>query len=310
MTADVGTTSQAGYTLLTDGPVVLRDAATEKRFSLSPQMLAMGITSGISTPIPGDDEPFGVLGVLSTHPHRFDDADAALVRAAANVLGAAVVRDRQAAELLRLAEQRGALVAQALDAGEREQRRVADVLHDEVLQHVLVARLEVANLDGDPETKERIQTSMDAAASFLRAVVGGLHPVTLARAGLTAALEGLAAEQAARSALVTEVRVDPAAEGVHDRLVMSLARELLTNVVKHAGATRARVFVRATESAITLEVADDGSGLPPDAFDAALSRRNVGLATARERVAAVGGRTTVAAGIDGRGAGVHITLPR
>jgi signal transduction histidine kinase len=310
MTAEISTSSQAGYTLLTNGPVVLRDAPAEQRFGMSPQLLSLGIKSAISTPIPGDEEPFGVLGVLAKRPHHFDDADAALVRAVANVLGTAVVREAQAEALRALAAQRGALVAQALEAGEREQRQVADVLHDEVLQHVLVARLEVANLDGDEETKARVQASMDAAAEFLRAVVGGLHPVTLAHAGLTAALESLAAEQRARAPLAIDVRVDVAAEGVHDRLLVSLARELLTNVVKHAAASRADVRVGADDHRVTLTVADDGAGLPADAFETALANGNVGLANARERVAALGGTTAVAAGIGGRGASVRVSLPR
>ena len=52
-----------------------------------------------------------------------------------------------------------------------------------------------------------------------------------------------AAEHAARAGIVAEVDVDAGAEGVHDRLVLSLARELLTNVVKHSGATRATLRV-------------------------------------------------------------------
>ena len=84
-----------------------------------------------------------MLGALASSPDHFDEDDAAFVRAAANVLGAAVVRAEQARELEALAAQRGRLVAQALDAGDRERRQVADHLHDEVLQHLLFARLEL-----------------------------------------------------------------------------------------------------------------------------------------------------------------------
>ena len=98
---------------------------------------------------------------------------------------------------------------------------------------------------------------------------------------------------------------------MHDRLVLSLARELLTNVVKHSGATRAtlRVSGGAGGDELRLEVADDGCGLDGDAFETALTRGNVGLATARERVTALGGTIEVESGLDGRGTRIAIRLP-
>src|SRR3954466_6583206 len=93
------------------------------------------------------------------------------------------------------------------------------------------------------------------------------------------------------------------------RLVVSLARELLANVTRHAQASRAAVTVTANDGHVELSVADDGIGLRPDALDAALSGENVGLAAARERVEALGGVIRTGAGLDGRGAQVRITLP-
>ncbi|HEV2814118.1 MAG TPA: GAF domain-containing protein [Solirubrobacteraceae bacterium] len=309
MTAQIGPRSQAGFTLASGGPVISDDTAREERFRFSPGLLALGVRSAISVPILAGEEPFGVLGVLASTAGRFDEDDANLVRAAANVLGAAVVRAAQATELEGLAAQRGRLVAQALDAGDRERRHVADALHDEALQHLLFARLELAALDAETDTKARVLASIHEATAVLRRVIGGLHPVPLAHAGLTAALDGLARELAERAGLHAEVRVHPAAEGREDRLVLSLARELLTNVVKHARATRATVRVALDGEALVLEVADDGGGLAGDAFEAALARGNVGLANARERVAALGGSIDVLEGLDGRGARVSIRLP-
>jgi two-component system NarL family sensor kinase len=307
MTAAHGPDSQAGYTLMADGPVITADTHAEERFTYTRGLLDLGVRSAISVPIPDGDEPFGVLGALASSPDHFDADDAAFVRAAANVLGAAVMRSRQASELEALAAQRGRLVAQALDAGDRERRQVADLLHDEVLQHLLFARLELGGLDG--EQKDRVQASMEEASTLLRRVIGGLHPVTLAHAGLEVALQSMASEHAARAGIIAEVNVEPGVDGVQDRLVLSLARELLTNVVKHSGATRATVRVCGSEDEVRLEVADDGCGLGADAFEAALSRGNFGLATARERVTALGGAIEVTPGLDGRGTRVAVRLP-
>jgi signal transduction histidine kinase len=309
VTAQLGRRSQAGYTLLSDAPVLVRDLETEDRFDVSEAVRATGARSTISTPIPGATEPQGVLGVFSRTPDHFDEDDASFVRAVANVLGHAVVRDEQSRALAALGEQRGRLVAQALEAGEREQRQVADVLHDDVLQHLLFARQELGDGDADPLAIERARASVEQASGLLRSVVAGLHPVTLSHAGLGAALEQLAGEHRARAGLETEVRVERAAEGIHDRLVVSLVRELLTNVSKHSGARRARVEVALAGDKLRCAVADDGRGMPGDAIESALAHGNIGLATARERVEALGGIARVCSGIEGRGTAVEIRLP-
>jgi signal transduction histidine kinase len=87
-------------------------------------------------------------------------------------------------------------------------------------------------------------------------------------------------------------------------------RELLGNVVKHAGAARATVRVVDGPETVAVQVTDDGRGMDADAFEAALGRGNIGLASARERIAAVGGTIRVGPGLNGRGAGVTIQLPR
>lgn len=309
ITAQVGLRSQAGFTLVEGGPVVSDDLATESRFHVSGAMRAQGARSAISTPIPGDDAPFGVLGVFSRRPSHFDRHDAGFVRAVANVLGAAVMQEAHERALETLSAQRGRLVAQGLDAGEREQRQVADVLHDDVLQHLLFARQELADAGAEPAALERARASVDEAAELLRRVVAGLHPVTLAHAGLAAALETLARDHSARAGVDIAVEVEEECAGEYDRLLLSLARELLTNVAKHAQASRAAVSVRAAGGWVELRVADDGVGLRPDAFDSALAVGSIGLAAMRERAEALGGNARIGTGLDGRGATVEIRLP-
>lgn len=307
--ASTGTRSQAGYTLMQEGPVLSGDVRSETRFEISEGMRSQGAVSVISTPIWGGTNPFGVIGVFSREPEHFDESDAGFVAAVANVLAAAVARDEQARELAELSGQRGRLVAQALEAGEREQRHVADVLHDDVLQHLLFALQELEDASGDADAVNRARESVRDASGLLRRVVAGLHPVTLAHAGLPAALDSLVTEQRARTGLRADVRVDREAEGAHDRLLVSLARELLTNVAKHAQAERVLIEVSAQTGAVELTVADDGRGMPADAFRSALARGNIGLATARERVEALGGVARVGGGLDGRGTSVQIRLP-
>ena len=309
ITARTGRASQAGYTLLEQAPVLSQDLHTESRFEVSAAIRAQHAGSSITIPIPGVEGPFGVLGVFARSPGHLDLDDVSFVRGLANVLGSAVIRDEHTRALEELSGQRGRLVAQALDSGEREQRQVADVLHDDVLQHLLFARQELGEASVDRDALARAGESVERAAALLRRVVAGLHPITLAHAGLAAALENMATDHAARAGLRTSVHVDAAAEGRHDRLMVSLVRELLTNVAKHAGATHAVVRVCAREEQLELTVADDGRGMPADAFAAALGGGSVGLATVRERVEALGGSAQVAVGLGGSGATVQVLLP-
>ena len=87
--------SQAGYTLLSDGPVIVSDLATETRFT-GPQLLHdHGVRSGISVIIPGHtSRPFGVFGIHSREPREFDRNDAEFLQSLANVVAGAA---RQAA---------------------------------------------------------------------------------------------------------------------------------------------------------------------------------------------------------------------
>ncbi|HET9853030.1 MAG TPA: GAF domain-containing protein [Candidatus Limnocylindrales bacterium] len=84
--------SHSGFALVSDGPVVSMDYGNEDRFRASPIVLEHGARSGVTTPILGPDGPWGVLGVHSLTPGRFDSEQVALLDTFANVLGSAISR--------------------------------------------------------------------------------------------------------------------------------------------------------------------------------------------------------------------------
>lgn len=100
-----GPRSQAGYTLLSAAPVIVRDLRKETRFQGPPLLLDHGVTSGISVVIHGKDRPFGVLGAHTTRLRRFTKDDVNFVQAVANVLAAAIER-RETEAALRESEER------------------------------------------------------------------------------------------------------------------------------------------------------------------------------------------------------------
>jgi PAS domain S-box-containing protein len=104
-TVDAGGASQAGYTLLSDEPVVVDDLHTETRFAGSLLLHDHGVVSGMSVIIQGALQPFGILSVHTTKRRTFTRDDIHFLRAVANVLAVAVERTRTE-EALRESEER------------------------------------------------------------------------------------------------------------------------------------------------------------------------------------------------------------
>jgi two-component system, NarL family, sensor kinase len=220
-----------------------------------------------------------------------------------------VLLQRDAA-IARLAEQRGQLATYALAAEQRERRRLAELLHDESVQTLSLARQELTDYrrTGRDEAFERARDAIDETMAQIRGEIFELHPYVLDHAGLPAALDAIADRTAQRIGADITVAVDPAAGGRHDELIVVLARELLANVVKHSGATRVTVTVAADPGRIELDVRDDGRGFEPERQQAALLQGHVGLASSEQRVRSAGGELVVSSA-PGHGTAVHVTLP-
>jgi signal transduction histidine kinase len=283
-----GEASFAGYTLRLRRPVVVDDWEAETRFD--PEIgSALGLRSGACVVVGGAESPFGILMAVADHVGRFGEEDIGFLQSLANVLAEGVARRRAAEEIAELADARGRLVAQALDAEERARRSMSESLHDGALQDVLAAGHDLWAL-GDAPGAEEARAMLRDVVARLRAVMVALHPTVLAYGGLDAALRAVAAQQAVAGGFEVEVDVDPAAIGQRDELLLSVARELLTNAARHARASRVDLTLRSVPEGVVLEVADDGGGVPAGRAREALAEGHIGLATSAERVAAVGGR--------------------
>jgi two-component system NarL family sensor kinase len=114
---------------------------------------------------------------------------------------------------------------------------------------------------------------------------------------------------AERAGFDYDIEVAAESSGDADDVVLALVRELVQNVVKHADASRLRVSVSESDGDLLLEVADDGRGMAPDRPDEALRDGHIGLASARERVDAIGGQLEVDSPA-GAGTRVRVAIPR
>jgi two-component system NarL family sensor kinase len=191
-----------------------------------------------------------------------------------------------------LAGDRSRLLAEMVALEERERRELAEALHDGALQYVLAARQEIDDVATDPDAVRRVDEALTAASRLLRSTTAELHPAVLQHAGLIPALRELASSIGARGGLVTGVDAAHWPEGSRtdaDALLLSTARELLTNVVKHAHAGNATITVEVRDGRARLVVEDDGAGLDTEAAAARVAAGHIGLESRRIRLESVGG---------------------
>ncbi|MBW4631373.1 MAG: PAS domain-containing protein [Iphinoe sp. HA4291-MV1] len=115
-TVGAGKDSQAGYTLLSNEPVVVTDLRTETRFTGPPLLQKHQVISGLSVVIHGKERPFGVLGVHTTTPRTFSKDDIYFLQGIAYVLATAIERQR-VEDALRESEQRSELALRGNNDG-------------------------------------------------------------------------------------------------------------------------------------------------------------------------------------------------
>ena len=199
----------------------------------------------------------------------------------------------QEAEIERLRDERRELLAQVLRAEEEARRQVAQALHDDALQSLLAAHQDLIEAAPGRVGVMRAHDVVSVAIDRVREAVVALHPVTREQGGLDAALRAVAAQAERRGGFTCSVTIEDGAPGAHDDLILSVARELLANAVKHSGATHVSVSVAPDGDGIALEVADDGRGAEELRLDEAVRDGHVGLASVTQRLEAIGGRFTL-----------------
>jgi two-component system sensor histidine kinase UhpB len=201
----------------------------------------------------------------------------------------------------RLESERRDSALRALAAQERERRRIALELHDEVGQALTAAmlRLDWAELD---EAKEGLRNALEE----VREMAGRLRPEALDDLGLRNALRALGADvsRSARMDVRPEIQADlPPLSAEQELVLYRVAQEALTNAVRHAEANAVRFSLAATESEIVLTVEDDGQG-----FESAATPEGSGIRGMRERALLVRARLEIESA-PGRGTTVRLRVP-
>lgn len=213
---------------------------------------------------------------------------------------------------LRFQERLRALSSQLSLAEERERRRIAAAVHDQVAQSLAVIKMrlgELRELDSSAALADKIQgirEMVDQTMEDTRSLTYALSPPVLYELGLEAALEWLAEQVQKDYSITCQFEDDGQAKPLGDDargFVFWAARELIMNVIKHANARTATLSVSGNDGMLCLRVQDDGEGFYPVEMERRTS--GFGLFSIRERLMDFGGLFQV----DSRpGFGTRVTL--
>ena len=276
----------------------------------APQGPARGYVAAL--PILSRDRLRGALVVVGEARDPFAALDADFLLALGRQFGAAL----ENAELYQGLEARSRelewLASRMVHQHEEERRRLSRELHDETAQVFAAVNMQLGLLreSASPDLVPRLDRALhlvDEGIRSIRAVTDRLRPPLLDDLGLIPALRGLIDEFVERHGVATRFEAPPTLPSLPpggDVALFRALQEALSNIARHAGARNVDVRLAHDGRGVTLQVRDDGRGLPA----ARTGDRDVagmGLNGMRERVASLGGELSLRNRADG---GVELTV--
>ena len=223
-------------------------------------------------------------------------------------------RKQAEAQMREYQDQLRALAHALAVSEEQERQRIAADLHDQASQTLVLAQMKTGKLRQQAapgiatEHLDEIFGLLDQLDQAIHSLIFELSPPVLHQVGLEAAVEWLAEHFRSQGVLQVEVEDDKEPKPLDENLrplIFRTVRELLMNVIKHAGMDQARVCMRRQEDMLHIEVIDGGIG-----FDAGRQQagQGFGLFSIRERMEFIGGRCHLRSA-SGQGTQVTLEVP-
>jgi signal transduction histidine kinase len=284
---------------------------------LRPQTLrAENLACHASVPLISHDRVIGVMNLASQEQRQFTFEDLALLDSIGRQIGVAVENARLWEEVKEKEALRGQLLEKVIAAQEAERQRLARELHDEAAQILTALSLGLRTLQDSPNLSlpqrqmvEQLKNQTTTLMQELHRMSVELRPSALDRLGLVAALEQYVREFGQRYGVGVEFEVEglaqvrlPSEVEIH---LYRIVQEALTNVARHAQATRVSVTMQMLGNLLVTTVEDDGQGF--DIGHADKSGR-LGLFGMQERAMLLGGVLHLESA-PGMGTTVYVEIP-
>lgn len=207
---------------------------------------------------------------------------------------------------------------------EEEKTRIARELHDDLGQQLTALKMDLSAMEhrllrnSSPEAHESVgeplremRRLIDATVASVRRIAADLRPVMLDDLGLVPAIDWLVNDFTNRYGIDVEDRIEPGELEFSNASATALFRivqEALTNVARHADATRVELSLTVDEHQCTLRIADDGVGAPHTEVRRTPDDKSFGLLGIRERAHMLGGAVRIETARD-HGYALTITIP-
>jgi signal transduction histidine kinase len=210
------------------------------------------------------------------------------------------------------------LSAQLLALQEEERQRIARELHDSTAQRLVAASLGLGRLEAklqqspaNLKTCVEIGEQLDGALMELRIFTYLLHPPNLAHDGLRTTLmefvDGFARRTGLRASIRVSSRLDEASPEIQ-RSVLRVVQEALSNVHRHAGASKVHVGAKLVAERLVVRIRDDGRGMTTPDAQAGRLRMGVGIPGMHARLQQFGGDLKIRTGPGGTSLLAYVPL--
>jgi PAS domain S-box-containing protein len=273
------------------------------------------------------ERPDGARATTLAHANPFIDGEGKLL-GAVNVLVDISAR-KQAEEALREAHDQLAekVIARTVEltelshhlfrVAESERAKLAGELHDDMGSLLTVLAMRLGRLKEQLQEvapalvaeQQEVIDLLHATVGAQRRIVASLRPVLLDSFGLAVALKNHVEDWSRNSGIAVELDIPFELPPLHAEAALTLFRitqESLTNVAKHAHASKIQVSLRVTDNEIGLRIDDDGDGIAPGRLQQTSSHGILGM---RERLLQFGGQLSVEPRAKGRGTRVGAIMP-
>ena len=300
------------HRILSGGEAIFSDPAAEPIAEALPARVrplaarlaaVLGLEQAIYVPLSAGGKPHGLLTVVGS---KLTEADVPAVVAFANQAGIAIENARLLERVRASSEQMSLLAHQVISAQEEERRRISQDLHDELGQTLTAVAIDLAAVKGAlpeeiaPVISDRLAEAISLTERMdeqVSEMALDLRPSVLDDLGLVPALHWHLSRYETR----VGIKVDLAIIGLEERLssemetaLYRIVQEALTNVAKHARATRVSVRLERQGSSVVALIEDDGRGFDVEEAAGDKARaRGAGLLGIQERVASLGGTASI-----------------
>jgi len=290
-----------GHAIREGRAIVSRDASREQVVFLVETARRTGIGPVVAMPLAIQDRILGGLAVARTAGSpAFSRVDVQVIRTFA----------AQASVELELSQVRDELRKLAVV---QDRERIAREMHDGVIQSLFGLGMSLQGLatstalpTGVSDRLNTVVDGIDAAIRDLRNYIFGLRPGLLAGRELEGALRRLTAELTSDDDVSAVLEIDAVTAALLSSVaadVVQIARETLSNIRRHSGASNVRLTLTRAGARAILEIVDDGRGV------AANAPRGQGLDNMHARAAKLGGELLIGPGAERRGTTVRLAIP-